>query len=85
MDAETYSDDTIVRRSAQIGFYKANVESPEGRALAEKLGFDGALPTLVFTNSEGRELHRYVGFLDAQALNRHLDQAYLEAGLPLPK
>lgn len=45
---------------------------PEGRAFSEKYKLN-AFPTLIMVDSEGKELRRHVGYMDAVALAKFIE------------
>jgi thiol-disulfide isomerase/thioredoxin len=65
MDAEVYPNAEVVRAAAPFAFVKINFDKKP--ALVRRYKIEN-MPTLVLTDSYGRELFRYSGFIGAPAL-----------------
>ena len=63
MEQKTYGNPEVVKRSSDFISVRVNVE--KDYTLAAQYRVMG-LPTTVFMNSEGKEIHRVVGYRDAK-------------------
>jgi thiol-disulfide isomerase/thioredoxin len=66
MDSEVYPNDEVVQ--AAVPFALVKIDFDRKPALARRYRVEN-MPTLVFTDSYGRELFRYSGFIGAPALS----------------
>ena len=66
MDSDVYPNDEVVQ--AAVPFALVKIDFDRKPALARRYQVEN-MPTLVFTDSYGRELFRYSGFIGAQALS----------------
>ena len=70
LDLETYSDEKLVNLADKLICIK--VDADEEKAIARKFRIDG-LPTVVFTDPEGNEVHRVVGYLDSNDFMKEIN------------
>ena len=66
MDSDVYPNDEVVQ--AAVPFALVKIDFDRKPALARRYRVEN-MPTLVFTDSYGRELFRYSGFIGAPALS----------------
>ena len=71
MDSDVYPSDEVVQSAAAFALVKNHFDRKP--ALARRYHVEN-MPTLVFTDSYGRELFRYSGFIGAQALTPCFDR-----------
>lgn len=74
LDALTFSDDKVIETSKNFYTFKADMTkslSPEVEALREKYKIVG-VPTVLIINSEGREVKRITGFVNAEEFHSYL-------------
>jgi len=57
-----------------LSFYRVDVESEEGAYLGETYGISLWLPTYVLTDSKGKEIYRWSGFIAPAAFMRQLSR-----------
>ena len=69
LDDETYMDLDVIATSEK--FVNIKVDTGVENRLAREYGVEG-LPTIVFTDSEGNETHRIVGFRDADMFDKNM-------------
>lgn len=66
LDKKTYSDANVGKyATSDFVSLKINAEKGEGIALAKKSKVQG-FPTIVFYNGDGEEVHRVVGYQEAE-------------------
>ncbi len=77
LDQQVYSAASVVEKSKEFVSIKLNAdENPED---AEALSIDG-FPTVIFTDSEGKEISRIVGFVEAKEFAREMESALSKLG-----
>ncbi len=67
LEAKTFSDAKVIQAAGNFRTYKANMTkslSPDVEALRDKYKIVG-VPTILITNSHGKEVQRITGFIDA--------------------
>lgn len=76
LDRDTYSSDELGKYADEnIVSLKLNAEdNGEGMDLAKKSGISG-FPTIIFYNSDGKEIHRVVGYKPAPAFIQEMMKA----------
>ena len=69
MENTTFRDPVVSRESQRFSMLQADVteESSENTALLEEFVVSG-VPTIIFYNSEGREVKRLVGYVSAEQM-----------------
>ena len=75
LDRDVYTKDNVVALSKQFVCIKLNPEKDQENG--KKFSVEG-FPTIVFTNSEGKEIHRIVGYKPADKFAAEMKKA-LEA------
>ncbi len=86
LDHYTFSDPRFVELSKEMFLIKVDLtsfSSPQSMAVREQFGIKG-VPTVLFLDRRGQEMNdlRFVGFIDADALIRKLDELGLDKGEP---
>ncbi|MEP7234003.1 MAG: thioredoxin fold domain-containing protein [Ignavibacteriota bacterium] len=75
LDRDTYSSDELGKYADEnIVSLKLNAEAGEGIALAKSSGISG-YPTIIFYNSDGKEIHRVVGYKPAPGFIQEMMKA----------
>ncbi|HWP30224.1 MAG TPA: thioredoxin fold domain-containing protein [Fimbriimonadales bacterium] len=77
---ETFKDSRVEEQLAQLVLYRANVGSLQGGSLAREFKVD-MVPTVVFLTGDGKEVHRFVGFVPPDGFLGELETAKKNAGL----
>jgi len=77
LDEETYTD-AKVKAKAQ-SFVCVKVDADEDKESASKYASEG-LPTIVFLDSSGKEIHRIVGYKPAEEFLPEMETALSKAG-----
>jgi thiol:disulfide interchange protein DsbD len=63
LDEETFTDGRVIELSKNFVCIKVNTDKERG--IVDKYGKIRFIPTLVFTDSQGDEIHRAIGFKNA--------------------
>ncbi|MEE9189222.1 MAG: thioredoxin family protein [Candidatus Neomarinimicrobiota bacterium] len=71
MDVNSFSDDKIMKILEDFIAIKVDVETPEGRFLANKYRVR-SLPTLIGLNTEGKLIYRRAGYQSPEKLMKSL-------------
>lgn len=71
MDANSFSDDRVIKTMEDFIVIKVNVETPEGRVLVNRYKVRG-LPTLIGLNPEGKLIYRRAGYQSPEKLIKSL-------------
>lgn len=82
LDDETYMDPDVIATSEK--FVNVKVDTEVENKMARKYGVE-VLPTIVFTDSEGNETHRIVGFRDADTFDRNMRAVLSGESMPEPQ
>ena len=72
LDSETYSDSNVIEMSEN--FVNIKVDTEKQGQLAQDYGVRG-LPTIVFTDPQGNEIRRVVGYRDAGPFLNEMEAA----------
>ncbi len=76
LDEETYTDAKVVERSKSFVCVKVNAD--EDKESASKYKAEG-LPTIIFLDASGTEIHRVTGFEPAAEFATEMDTALAKA------
>ena len=74
MDRDVFTNDRVKTALSDVIPIRVNAEKGAGRSLAARWGVSG-LPTFLLVNAEGVVVHRFEGYLPAEAFLRHLGRA----------
>jgi len=66
---------TILGSLATVAFYRVDIEAEEGAYLSETYGITSWLPTYILTDSKGKEIYRWSGFIAPAAFIRQFGRA----------
>ena len=81
LDRRTFRNKKVVKKAIEFVMLRVDCTSPDNKctALTEKFGVSG-LPTVVFMNSKGEEIHglRGVGFLGPAEMLRKMEKALVQ-------
>jgi len=72
LDKDTYTDAAIIKAAEK--FVCIKVDADKNRELLNKSNVSG-LPTIVFTDSQGKEIHRVVGYRPPAAFAEEMKKA----------
>jgi len=77
---KTFKDGRVEEQLAQLVLYRANVGSVQGDSLARQFKVS-MLPTVVFLTGEGKEVHRFEGYIPPDGFLEELKTARKNAGI----
>lgn len=72
LNSDTFTDSRVIDLSRKFVCVKVNVD--KNRKLAEKYEIEG-IPTIIFFNSKSKEIHRIVGYRDADDFLQEMRKA----------
>jgi thiol:disulfide interchange protein len=72
LDSDTYSDRSVVEKAQE--FVSLKIDADVERGLSSRYRVSG-LPTILFIDTAGREIHRVVGYRPAQGFLKEMDTA----------
>lgn len=72
LDSDTYSDRSVIEKAQE--FVSLKIDADVERGLSSRYKVSG-LPTILFIDSAGREIHRVVGYRPAQGFLKEMDTA----------
>jgi len=78
MSTKTFVDPEVIRRVNQ--FVAVGLMESENKTLIDKFGGLYKVPTVIFLDSQGREMDRAVGFKSADAFVQYLDRVLAAQG-----
>jgi len=79
MTREVYTDEEFIKFSRSQVFMRVFEDTdPEGARLARKFKIEG-FPTLIILDSQGQEVDRIEGAMDAQSLIEELESVFQDA------
>lgn len=69
MDNTTYRDVAVIQETRRFEMFRADMtrESDTTAALADRFGVEG-VPTIIYIDSKGQEIHRSVGYVSAEEM-----------------
>lgn len=74
LDETTYTNSAVIEKSKEFVCIKVNCWDEGNTSLCSSYAIEG-VPTIVFLNSEGYEVHRFVGYRDADAFLEEMNKA----------
>ena len=72
LDSDTYSDKSVVAKAEHFVSLKIDADVEKGLSSRYKIA---GLPTILFIDHRGREIHRVVGYRPAQGFLKEMDAA----------
>ncbi|RZN69319.1 MAG: DUF255 domain-containing protein [Candidatus Methanolliviera hydrocarbonicum] len=77
LDEETFTDGRVIALSESFVFIKVNTDKE--REIVDKYGKIRFIPTTIFTDSQGHEIHRVIGFKNADKFLKEMHTALSKA------
>lgn len=78
MDRETYPNPKVVGLAKKLIPVKLDCDKPAPVKVAEKYKIE-AVPTILFVDGKGKEIHKFVGFLPADKFTAEMQTALKKA------
>ena len=72
LDSDTYADDVVVAKAVE--FVSLKLDADANRPVMSQYGI-GGLPTILFIDADGKEIHRVVGYKPPAEFARDMDTA----------